>query len=281
MYPHTISAPKLLWPKHIPSEDAIHSCILHMQKSVRAISHLQKCGIACFVFFLSQSQRNNYPLCWGLRKERKLYILIFFFSWSLELKILELRSSYHNQVSDRERILAQANCSMSRFGKAEEVNYVSSATAFLRVRQSQKAAAWLCLFFCKDQAIGCFDQSLKSACPVQNSAMKKSPSPKLRRDLENAEVLKYVCVNVKHAHCWLCHREQHVLVVKGKQEEISAAHLQTRLSARIDASREAWKETTGQATLYFLSKALSLTKKAKLIMLGAHILQACCNAQRA
>lgn len=241
-------------------------------------SEMWHCLFSFFPFTVSKKQL---PSVLRAKKGKKALYFNIFFSWSLELKILELRSSYHNQVSDRERILAQANCSMSGFGKAEEVNYVSSATAFLRVRQSQKAAAWLCLFFCKDQAIGCLDQSLISACPVQNSAMKKSPSPKLRRDLENAEVLKYVCVNVKHAHCWLCHREQHVLVVKGKQEEISAAHLQTRLSARIDASREAWKETTGQATLYFLSKALSLTKKAKLIVLGAHILQACCNAQRA
>lgn len=71
------------------------------------------------------------------------------------------------------------------------------------------------------------------------------------------------------------------LFSKSKQKEISVVHLQTRLSARNNASREAQKEPTGQATSYFLSKALSATKKAKLIMLSAHILQAWCNAPRA
>lgn len=70
-------------------------------------------------------------------------------------------------------------------------------------------------------------------------------------------------------------------VFKGKQKEISVVHLQTRLSARNNASREAQKEPTGHATSYFLSKALSATKKAKRIMLSAHILRAWCNALRA
>lgn len=79
----------------------------------------------------------------------------------------------------------------------------------------------------------------------------------------------------------LCHWKQHIPLSKGKHKEMSVVHLQTRLSARINASRKAGKETSSQATFYFLSKALSVTKKAKLIMLSAHILQVCCNAPRA
>lgn len=112
----------------------IHFAYAKVSQSHITASEMWHCLFS--FFFLSQSQRNNCPLCWGVRKARKLDFLIFF-SWSLELKFLELRSSYHNQVSDRERIFAQANCSMSGFDKAEEVNYVSSATAFLRVRQSK------------------------------------------------------------------------------------------------------------------------------------------------
>jgi len=57
--------------------------------------------------------------------ERKESLIFFDFSWSLKIKFLKLFSSYHNQVSDGERLLVQANYSTSCFGKAEEVTYVS------------------------------------------------------------------------------------------------------------------------------------------------------------
>lgn len=137
-------------------------------------------------------------------------------------------------------------------------------------------------FFHKDQAIRCFYQALKYAYHTESFAMKKSPvSPKTRCNTKKKAKCLHVYAWMQNIHHGLCHWKQHVLVFKGKQKEISVVHLQTRLSARIDASREAWKEPTGQATSYFLSKALSATKKAKLIMLSAHILQACCNAPRA
>lgn len=85
-----------------------------------------------WVFFLSQSEIKNYFLCSGDAKARKLDFLHF--SWCLKFKFLDLCSSYHNQVSDKERLPAQANCSMSDFGKVEEVTNVSSATTFLRPR---------------------------------------------------------------------------------------------------------------------------------------------------
>lgn len=235
-------------------------------------------ALLVFFFFLSQSQRNNCPLCWGVRKARKLDFLIFFFlEPGTEIFGATLILPQPSEWQGKDLCTGQLQHVWFWQGRGSELCQLSYC-----ISESETVKRQLLdyAFFCRDQAIGCFDQSLKSACPVQNSTMKKYPSPKLRCDMENEEVLKYVCVNVKHAQCWLCHRQQHVLV-KGKQEEILAAHLQTRLSAKIDASREAWKETTGQATLYFLSKALSLTKKAKLIVLGAHILQACCNAQRA
>lgn len=136
--------------------------------------------------------------------------------------------------------------------------------------------------FHKDQAIRCFYQSLKFAYHTESFARKNSPiSPKTRCDIKKKAKFLHVYAWMQNICYGLCHWKQHVLVFKGKQKEISVVHLQTRLSARNNASREAQKEPTGQATSYFLSKALSATKKAKLIMLSAHILQAWCNAPRA
>lgn len=74
----------------------------------------------------------------GGAKARKLGFSNF--SWSLKFKFLELCSSYYNQVSDGERVLAQANCSMSGFGKVEEVSDVSSATTFLDYNEESKGS---------------------------------------------------------------------------------------------------------------------------------------------
>lgn len=72
----------------------------------------------------------------GGAKARKLDFLNF--SWNFKFKYLEPCSSYRNHVSDWERLFARANCSMSGFGKVEEVTYVSSATTFLRLQQRVK-----------------------------------------------------------------------------------------------------------------------------------------------
>lgn len=171
---------------------------------------------------------------------------------------------------------------MSDFGMAEEVTYISCNVSETTM-ESQKAVAWISVFH-RDQPIKCFYQSLKFACHTESFAMKKSSaSLKIGCNLKKKKkpsAYVYTLEWKKICH-GLCHWKQHVLVFKGNQKEISVVHLQTELSARINASRKAWKETTGQATSYFLSKALSVTKKAKLIVLSAHILQVCCNAPRA
>lgn len=160
---------------------------------------------------------------------------------------MELYSSCHDQVSNRERIPAQASCSISGFGTVEAVNCVSSPTALLRMKVKRQLHDWL---FCKDQAIGWFDQPLKSAYHIWSSAIKKSKS---QAETEYGKMRKCLKINewMQNIYHWLCYKEQHVLVFKGKQKEISVVHLQTRLSPRIDASREAWKETTGQAMAVF------------------------------